>query len=486
MKYSLSQKILPLLLVATSVLPAAVNPANIELPSMGDSTGAIISPEQERAIGEGVMRQVRRSLTLVTDPELAEYIQSVGYRLVSNSDNVYQDFTFFLIDDRSINAFAAPGGFVGVNSGLLISSDSESEMASVLAHEVAHVTQRHLARAFEAQSQLQTPSLIGILAAVLLSTQNAELGQAALVATQAAGTQTALNFTRSNEQEADDIGMQTLAKAGFDPYAMPTFFEKLQQSVRYFGRPPEFLSTHPVTITRIAESRARAERYDYRQIPSSLNFNLAREKLIVLSEKDIKQLIKDYRKSIRSGQYRNQTAARYGYALALVKDGQADRAQNQIDMLLKDNPDELSFLILQAQNEIAAGNINKGLERYQGILKLYPGNHPTTIYYTQALLQQERAKEARQLLQGHLRNRAPDSDMYRLKAAVEGAAGFPLEAHQSQAEYYYLTGDLPSAIQQLEIALRLKSDNFYELSKIEARKNTLEQELTRLKKKNNS
>jgi len=472
-----------LLSFISAVVP--VRAAEIKLPSMGDSTGSIISPEQERLIGEGVMRQVRRSLNIIADPQLTEYIQSVGYQIVSNSDNNYQDFTFFLIDDRSINAFAAPGGFIGINSGLLISSDSESEMASVVAHEVAHITQRHLARAYEAQTQLQTPSLIGLLAAVLLSTQNSELGAAALAATQAASIQTALNFTRSNEQEADDIGMQTLARAGFDPYAMPTFFEKLQNSARFFGRPPEFLSTHPVTITRIAESRTRAERYDYKQIPSSLNFLLAREKLIVLSEKDLPKLIKSYRKSIRTGQYRNQTAARYGYALALVKNDHNKRATQQINWLLKNHPDELAFLILEAQNDIAANIVSQGLQRYKKILKLFPGNHPTTIYYSQALLQQGQAKQARLLLQEHFRYRSPDGDMYRLKAAVEGAAGFPLEAHQSQAEYYYQNGDLPSAIQQLEIALRLKSENFYELSKIEARKNTLQQELAQ-RRKNNS
>ena len=290
----------------------------INLPDLGDTSGALISPEQEHEIGEGVMREVRRSLKLMSDPEINEYIQSVGYRLVSNSDNQYQGFTFFVVNDPSINAFAAPGGFVGINSGLIISSESESEMAAVMAHEIAHVTQRHLARSYEAQSQLQTPSIIGLVAAILLSTQDAELGRAALIASSAIGTQIALNFTRSNEQEADDIGMQTLARAGFDPYAMPAFFEKLQNSSRYFGQPPEFLSTHPVTSTRIAESRARAERYTYKQIPSSLEYNLIRQKLIVLGSKDVKQLINSYRKDIRSGNYRTETSARYGYALALV------------------------------------------------------------------------------------------------------------------------------------------------------------------------
>lgn len=454
----------------------------IVLPNMGDSSGTLISPEQEHEIGEGVMRELRRSLKLVSDPEINEYIQSIGYRIVSNSDNQFQDFTFFIINDPTINAFAAPGGFVGINSGLIVSSESESEMAAVIAHEVAHVTQRHLARSYEAQSQLQTPSLIGLIAAVLLSTQNAELGRAALVASSAVGAQIALNFTRSNEQEADDIGMQTLARAGFDPYAMPAFFEKLQNSSRYYGQPPEFLSTHPVTVTRIAESRARAERYPYKQIPDSLEFNLTREKLIVLAATDTKQLIQDYQKNIRSGNFRTETSARYGYALALVKDGQYALARKQIDQLEKQFPNELAFKILNAQNEVAAGKLSNGLDDYKTILKLYPDNHPATVYYAQALLKNGRAKEARILLHEHLRNRAPDADMYRLQAVVEGEAGFRLEAHQSMSEYYYLTGDLPSAIQQLNIALGLKSSDFYELSKIEARKTALQNELAQRKK----
>ena len=256
----------------------------ILLPDMGDSSGTLISPLEEKQLGEAFYRRLHSQVKISEDPDIQLYIQSVGKRLVANSDSPGIPFHFFVVLDKGINAFAGPGGYIGINSGLILTTDSESELASVMAHEVAHVTQRHLYRAFEAASQLSLPTAAAMLGAILLGTQSPELGLAAITAIQAGSVQFQINFTRDNEQEADRIGMQTLLQSQFDPRGMPIFFQKLQQSTRYYGiKIPEFLRTHPVTASRIADTRGRAEKYPYRHYPDSFNYQLAKAKLRVLT-----------------------------------------------------------------------------------------------------------------------------------------------------------------------------------------------------------
>lgn len=252
----------------------------IQLPDMGDSAGAVISPRQEKELGEAFFRDLHAKIHINEDAEIQQYIQSIGQRLAANSDNPGKHFHFFVVVDDNINAFAGPGGYIGVNSGLILLTEAESELASVLAHEIAHVTQRHLQRAFEMAGRLSIPAAAATLAAILLGAHSAELGQAALVAVQAGSTQFQVDFTRDNEKEADRIGMQTLSTADFDPRSMPVFFERLQKSSRYYGQNiPEFLRTHPVSASRIADTRGRAEQYDYRQYQDSSSYLLAKAKL---------------------------------------------------------------------------------------------------------------------------------------------------------------------------------------------------------------
>lgn len=468
MRLRLSIKLLYLLLAAFPVLLSA---ENIRLPDMGDSAGSVLSPEQEHRIGTEFLRRIQLNFQLVEDPEISEYIRNLGNRLAANSDNPSQSFTFFVINDSHINAFAAPGGFIGVNAGLITASESESELASVIAHEIAHVTQRHMARSFEAQGNLNLPALAGVIAAIIIGSQNSELGRATLSASQAAAVQAELDFTRSNENEADHIGIQTLDGANFDPRAMTLFFERLQQASRYYSQPPEFLSTHPVTVARIANSRARAERYPYRQYADSLEYYLIREKLRFDSNKP--HDVAYYEGALASRQYHNETATRYGYAIALEQAGRLNQAENEINRLLKQHPEQINFLLARAQFMLAAGKTDAALQAFQQALKVYPQDHTLTVSYARALLQINRAGDARQLLHQHVRVRNPDASLYKLMAVAEGEAGYPIEAHQSLAEYHYLSGQTRAAIQQLNIALELKSDNFIELSKVQARRDQL-------------
>ena len=222
--------------------------------------GVLISPQQEYGIGQAFFWQLQQSVDLIDDPEVNSYLQTIGARLVSNSDTPSLPFTFFMVPDPSVNAFAAPGGFIGIHSGLLLTSQSEDEMASVLAHEITHVSQRHLLRGFEKSKQLNIAVIAGLIAAALLGASDATAGSAALLAVQAGGVQAQLDFSRAHESEADNLGMLILVRSGFDAQAMPTFFERLQRESRFYTgySVPEFLRTHPVTISRIADARGRA------------------------------------------------------------------------------------------------------------------------------------------------------------------------------------------------------------------------------------
>ncbi len=449
---------------------------NFDLPDIGESSGGVLSAEQDRRMGEAFMREMRQRLTLLDDAEVSDYMQALGYRIASHSGDPARDFHFFVVQDPNINAFAGPGGYIGVNSGLILAAESESELASVIAHEIAHVTQRHLARAFEAADKLSVPAAAALIAGILLSTQNSQLGQAALTAAQAGVAQTQINFTRSNEEEADRIGVQTLARAGFDPRAMPAFFERLQQATRYSGSNlPDYLRTHPVTTARIADTRNRAEQYPYRQLGDSLSYRLVRAKLRVLGEKNPKETLKHFAAAVK--QNPDHAAEHYGYAWALLRNGDLPQAREEARALLDQAPDQPAYALLLAGIELADRRTAQAVSLYEDALKLYPGHHALTLGYGRALLAAGRTREAAALLDKHARARRNDAETYKLLAEARGAAGLTGEAHQALAEHYYLNGDTASAIEQLKIASRLKENDFYQGSQIEARLKELEAQL---------
>lgn len=469
----------PALLLLLSLLCASAQAdtrLNLDLPDIGDSSGGVLSAEQDRHMGEAFMRELRQRLTILDDAEVTDYVQALGYRIASSSDDQTRDFHFFVVQDPNINAFAGPGGYIGVNSGLILAAESESELASVIAHEIAHVTQRHLARTFEAADKLSVPAAAALIAGILLSTQNSQLGQAALAAAQAGTAQTQINFTRSNEEEADRIGIQTLARAGFDPRAMPVFFERLQHGTRYSGSNlPEFLRTHPVTTSRIADTRNRAEQYPYRQLSDSLAYHLVRAKLRVLGEKNPKEALKRYAATVK--QNPDRAAEHYGYAWALLRNGDLRQAREEARALLDKTPDQPAYILLLAEVELADRRMAQAASLYRDALDLYPGHHALTMGYGRALLQAGQAREAAALLETHGRTRSNDAETYKLLAEARGAAGLSGEAHQAMAEYYYLHGDTASAIEQLKIAARFKENDFYQGSVIEARLKELEAQL---------
>ncbi|HSS63408.1 MAG TPA: M48 family metalloprotease [Gammaproteobacteria bacterium] len=458
--------------------------AQVQLPDIGNPESSTISLAEERAIGELFMREIRARMKLIDDPEVEDYVQSLGYRLVSQSDSQHFGFTFFVVEDGSINAFAAPGGYIGINSGLVTASDSESEVASVLAHEIAHVTQRHIAQAVAAADRSSMQTLAGIVAAILIGTQSPEAGQATAAAVVGSQIQKQLNFSRANEQEADRVGMQMLHSSGFDPRAMPAFFEKLQSASRYYQRPPEFLSTHPVTTSRIADAIGRAEKFPYRQLEDSLSYQFVRAKLRVLTELDPDKAVSYFSDRMKSGSPESFAAQKYGLAIAYDRSDRSQEANRLFRELVAEFPERVSLRAALAENELRRGQLDEALRIYAEAAGLYPGNKVLVRGYANALIEAGQAKKALEAIERYGRIHALDASLYKLRANAHQKAGNPAESHMALSEHYYLNGEIGAAIHQLELASQRSGDDFYRNSRIEARLKQLESERAKQSRSN--
>lgn len=463
------------ILVALQVFSAGA----IELPDIGDSAGTAISPDKERKLGEGLLRRLQGEGAVMDDPETVEYLQSIGAKLVVNSDDAGQEYNFFPVNAFNINAFAAPGGFVGVNAGLIISSRNESELAGVLAHEISHVTQRHMARAFERAGQMSLPVAIAMIGALLLGSQNPNAGTAALAAVQAGAVQHQIDFTRANEQEADRVGMALLSRAGFDPAGMPSFFERLQMANRLTDpkQLPEYLRTHPVTESRIADSKNRLRQYPPHDYTSSDTYYLTKARMLVYSAKSSRHAVKVFESALNDGSYAHEDAARYGYALALIAAADYKKARRELDQLLVKNPENVSYLLALAQLESAAGDSAKALSIYAQLNRLYPGYRPIVMKYAKALLQANKVDEARALLLDYGILHTQDRTYYELLAEAEGRAGSTIDAHLALAEFHYLSGETERARDQLKFAERAQGMDYYHRQRVHARLQQFEDEL---------
>ena len=453
------------------------------LPDFGDASSTTLSPADEREIGAYLMRRIRATMPVIDDPEIEDYIQTLGYNLLAEGTQGSTDFYFFVIADPAVNAFAMPGGYIGVNSGLITSSASESELASVLAHEIAHVTQRHIARAIAAAEATQYATIAAVIAGLIIGTQNSEAGQATVAGATAASQQRQLNFTRTNEQEADRVGIAMLAKAGYDPRAMPEFFEKLDIASRYYSRPPEYLSTHPVTTSRIADSRARAEQYPYRQYVDSTSFGLTRAKLNVLTTNNPTRLLAIYEAELQENKKGDRSPALYGRALTLGKLGKRDRAIDELRELVAAHPEQVRFRVALANEMLANGDVDGGLAYYEDAYGLFPDSKQLVRGYVDALLRAQKGDKALLILDDYSRLFAKDASLYRLEAEAYRQIGKIMNSRMSLAEHYYRTGELDAAIHQLQLAGNEPGGDFYESSRLEARLKELEREKAYLQRR---
>lgn len=455
-----------LLILMLLVVPRA--PAE-GLPDLGEVAQSDFSPLQERRLGESIMREIRADRSFYDDAEAVDYINNLGERLASRSPEARQHFQFFLIQDNQINAFALPGGFIGVNTGLMLNAQSESEVASVLAHEIAHVTQRHIARMLAQQKRSQIASLAALAVAILAARSNSQVAEAAAAFGQAGVIQSQLNFTRENEREADRAGLQILEQAGFDPRAMVTFFERLQRATRvYEGGAPSYLRTHPLTFERIADIQNRVENLPYRQVPDSLEFQLIRAKLRADAEPP-REAIAFFEQSLAERKFLSEAASRYGLAVSLLRVDNHARAKKELEALRKLARPSPIIESLACRLRVATGETSAGFACYREALATYPNYRALTYDYANALLQNRQPEAALKLVESRLQIYAEDYKLYLLQARSYSMLNKRLAQHRAQGEAYARMGNITGAVEQMQIALKSGDGDFYQMSSTEAR-----------------
>lgn len=439
-----------------------------DLPSLGDASSAIVSPQQEHQLGRAWLSLLRGQISQLDDPQLKDFVETSVYRLSETSQLQDRRLEFVLLNSPQINAFAAPGGIIGVNGGLFLYAQTEAEYASVMAHELAHLSQRHFARGLEAQQRMQLPVMAGLLAGIVAAAAGAgDVGIAAIASTQAAAMQEQRRFSRQNEQEADRIGLVNLEKAGFDPRAMPSMFERLMRQYRYDRKPPEFLLTHPVSESRIADTRNRAEQYASKGITDSVRYQLMRARVQLIYEETPGVAAKRFRNMLDENP--QMEAARYGLVLAQIKGGQLKQARETLQPLLTAAPNDVNYNLAQIELDMAANRLNDAENRLTRMLSLFPNNYPINQANVDLLMKQQRIQDAERALDELLKNRGKDPDIWYQVAEVRGLAGNTVGLHQARGEFFALVGDYNQALEQLDFAKRRASNNFQLASRIDAR-----------------
>ena len=468
------------LLVASLVVATAAPAA--DLPRMGSSAASTLSADQETAIGRQVVRDLREAGLILDDPAASEYLQSLGRKLASVSGDRTQRFNFFVIASDEINAFALPGGYIGINAGLIAATSNESELASVVAHEIAHVTQRHIARGMEQASRFGATAAAAMLAAIIagMATGSTDLAQAGIAVGQSAMIQNQINFTRAHEHEADRVGIETLAAAGFDPHAMATMFESMERLARLSGAGwyPDFLRTHPVSSARTSEARARAADVEVGQVRDSRAYPLMKARVRALVTES-STAVEWFRATLETAPEPDHEALRYGLALALTEAGRAKEARPILEELLAQSPDVSYYHVALADAEFRSDDTDAAIERYQRAMQVFPGSVAVTLAYSQALLYLGRGREALSHLVALLPRPEPDPRLFRMLAMSSGAAGELADAHYFMSEVHVLNGDLYPAIDQLQLALSIPGINEQQRQRAEARLEQLSEYLPR-------
>ncbi|MGN2249719.1 M48 family metalloprotease [Frateuria sp. GZRe14] len=483
---------------------------DIRLPDLGSSADALISPQDAQDYGAAMLREMRSLDMVVEDPLLDDYLNDLGYRLVAGSDRPKDHFTFFVVKDEEINAFAAPGGYIAVNSGLIAITRSESELAGVIAHEIGHITQNHLQRAFEDSKKdapLMALVLLGAVAAGA-SSHSGDSPMAVLAAGQGLIAQRSINFTRKDEVEADRVGIQTLANAGFDPRAMASFFERMQDTLRAGSGGtdvPALLQTHPVTLARISDAKSRAGALlaaqklrpsgttlvrsewekttapiAYVKDPTALlaatapkdgldTYALMRERARVLAG-DASRLVHYYNANFGMAGF-DSPANRYGYALALTRSGAGAQAIAQLKPLLAAHPGNLILDLAMADAQLQDGQRADALARYARLNTRSPRNRAVALAYAKALTaggDTAEATLAASLLRPLLDN-ADEPEVYRSYARASDKAGDSVRAGEAYSDASYLSGRPFDAMEQLKRLLKRDDLDYYARARIQAR-----------------
>ncbi|KXF81234.1 beta-barrel assembly-enhancing protease [Enterovibrio coralii] len=418
-----------------------------DLPEIGTAAAGTLTVEKEIEYGDAYMRMLRASQPIVNDPLLSEYVTSLGNNLVASANDVKTPFEFFLIRNRDINAFAFFGGHVALHTGLFLHAKTESELASVVAHEIAHLTQRHLARAMEEQAR-QTPlTIAAMVGSLMLAIAAPQAGIAAVQATTAASIQGRINYTRSNEKEADRIGIETLSRAGYDVNAMPRFFSRLSDQYRYASKPPSFLLTHPLPDDRITDTRSRAQQYPQRSVPMSPAYHLARARVIArFAGIDSNASLDWFNRALKKASPAEAQSLNYGKALVYIDTRQFDKAKELLTPLYKAQPNNRFYLDAMTDLDVAQKQFEPALARLNKALDSQPNNPVLLLNRDYVLVKGENYKEAIVGLERFTHRNPKDVNGWSLLQEAYEHSGDQAGGLAAQGELYALQGRWHKAI----------------------------------------
>ena len=444
---------------------------DLKIPNLGESSTSLFSADYEHQLGRMWLRSFRGQAPITTDPLLHSYLESLVFELVQHSELQDRRIELVIVDNPTINAFAVPGGVIGVHSGLFQYAVTEDEFATVMAHEIAHLSQRHFSRRMEMAQEQGPMQLAGLLAGVLLAaTVGTDAGMAAMTTAQGLAQDAQLRYSRANEAEADRVGLRTLYNAGMDPYAAPQMFERMYAATRYSqsGRIPEFLRTHPLSEKRISDTRTRAMQYPKRIRSVSLDYQLMRARVAVQAARTPEEAVAFFRSALE-GDSISSAATTYGLVLALTAAGRADEAALALDSIWSGDSDRIEYVIADAEIDLARGNSARAVATLERRLELSPGNHPLTMSYAHALQQAGSPHLAEAVLIEQSRRMPGDPGLWYLLAEVQGLAGNIVGLHRSRAEYFILINALDAAERQLTYAQNLVGSDFTKSSLINQR-----------------
>lgn len=458
-----------------------------ELPELGDVASNDLSLATEKKIGQQIMHEIRwHDPSYLDDADVEAYLNQLGGRLVAVSNDPGLGFYFFPINDPSINAFAMPGGFIGVHTGLLLTAQSESELAGVLAHEISHVTQRHIARQVFQSSKLGMASMVAMALALLAARSNSQVAGAAIATTQAGSISAQLAFSRDFEREADRQGFEIMRRSGFEVRGMSAFFERLQKAVRlYENNATAYLRTHPLTGERLTDMQNREQSVPYRQVADSDDFLLVRAKLRAMQGVP-SEAIKDFGNLLRERKYASEAATHYGLAYALFRARDWAGAEREVRAARKLKISAAMLERLLADVRVAQGDVAGGLLVYRDAMARFPLNQGLFYGYGGTLIAAGRFEEALHFAELQLQSYPQDVRLHRMRAESYAGLGRRAQQHRALAEAFALQGDTAAAIQQLQLAQAAGDADFFEMSVIDARLRELKQRhVEELKEKRN-
>ena len=474
-----SRALLPLV-VAVGVIGALMSTtvaANYDLPDLGDTSSINISPRQEQILGQQWMRAYKAQVETSSNPFIIEYVEQLMDQLLPHSQLPRKEVDILIAQNDTLNAFAVPGNIIGIHTGLFNHAKTESQFSAVVAHELAHLSQRHYARSVEQQKNMMIPTLAGMLAGLVLAANSrSDAGMAAIMTTQAASLQSRLAFSRQNEQEADRIGLQTMVEAGIDPHAAGDMFEEMMRASRFYRRPPEYLLTHPINERRVADARNRASRFPRKPQVDNPQYQLIRTAIRADLQESPQHAIKLFKNEI-DNKSEHSYASMYGLALSYMNAGDFENARKTINSLIEQDPSQISYLVLRGEIESHAERHRQSLSIFNELLTQFPDSYPVKIRAAEAMMRAGNYQESIEILNRLSRFRPKDDYVWYLLAEINGLSGNILGVHQARAEYFILNGVYDRAATQLRLGLQKARDNAYLTALMEDRLKYCEEQL---------